>query len=137
MSERTNFNLFENITRGMMGTAVPMLSGLIKSVVEMVPDLLKNILDTLSSIDLGEMILSIVDEVIPMLLDFLDPLLNLLGPAKETDATKLILTRKMKLKGKMSTIMRYIKATVMMGKIASEVPTEFPDEMALEFLGQK
>lgn len=55
----------------------------------------------------------------------------------ETDATKLILTRKMKLKGKMSTIMRYIKATVMMGKIASEVPTEFPDEMALEFLGQK
>jgi|GEM_PF-1994812 len=137
MSERTNFNLFENITRGMMGTAVPMLSGLIKSVVEMVPDLLKNILDTLSSIDLGEMILSIVDEVIPMLLDFLDPLLNLLEPAKETDATKLILTRKMKLKGKMSTIMRYIKATVMMGKIASEVPTEFPDEMALEFLGQK
>jgi len=55
----------------------------------------------------------------------------------ETDATKLILTRKMKLKGKMSTIMRYIKATVMMGKIASEVPTEFPDEMALEFLGEK
>jgi len=53
----------------------------------------------------------------------------------ETDATKLVLTRKMKLKGKMSMIMKYIKATVIMGKVAAEVSTEFPDEMALEFLG--
>jgi len=55
----------------------------------------------------------------------------------ESDATKLILTRKMKLKGKMSTIMKYIKSKVLMGKIASEFQTEFPDEIALEFLGQK
>lgn len=84
MNEKTNFNPFENLSRGMMGAAVPMLSSLIKSVVESIPDLLKNILDMLSSIDLGELILSIVDEAIPMLLEFLDPLLNLLGPAKDT-----------------------------------------------------
>ena len=47
----------------------------------------------------------------------------------ETDATKLVLTGKMKLQGDMSKIMRYIKAAQIMGKIASEVPTEFIDEM--------
>ena len=47
----------------------------------------------------------------------------------ETDATKLVLTGKMKLQGDMSKIMRYIKGAQIMGKIASEVPTEFLDEM--------
>ncbi len=47
----------------------------------------------------------------------------------EADATKLVLTGKMKLQGDMSKIMRYIKATQLMGKIASQVPTEFLDEM--------
>jgi len=47
----------------------------------------------------------------------------------ESDATKLVLTRKMTLDGKMSTIMKYMKATQLMGQAASEVPTEFVDEM--------
>lgn len=47
----------------------------------------------------------------------------------ETDATRAVMTGKMKLQGDMSKIMRYIKATQAMGKIASEVPTEFLDEM--------
>jgi len=47
----------------------------------------------------------------------------------ESDATKLVLTRKMMLEGKMSTIMKYMKATQIMGRVASEVPTEFLDEI--------
>ena len=47
----------------------------------------------------------------------------------EADATKLVLTGKMKLQGDISKIMRYIKATQQMGKIASQIPTEFLDEM--------
>jgi putative sterol carrier protein len=47
----------------------------------------------------------------------------------ETDATKLVLTRKMKLEGKMTMVMKYIKATQIMGRTASEVQTEFVDEM--------
>ena len=46
----------------------------------------------------------------------------------ETDATKAVLTRKMMLEGKMSTIMRYMKATQIMNKLSTEVPTEFVDE---------
>jgi putative sterol carrier protein len=46
----------------------------------------------------------------------------------ETDATKLVLTGKMKLQGDMSKVMRYIKATQQMGKISSQVPTLFVDE---------
>ena len=55
-----------------------------KFVVGMVPGVLGTVLDVLSSIDLGELILSAVDGILPMSLDLLDPLLNLLGPAKET-----------------------------------------------------
>ena len=47
----------------------------------------------------------------------------------ESDATKLVLTRKMNLEGPMSTIMRYMKATQIMGKVASDVSTEFVDEL--------
>ncbi|MEM2865968.1 MAG: SCP2 sterol-binding domain-containing protein [Candidatus Hadarchaeales archaeon] len=46
----------------------------------------------------------------------------------ETDATKLVLTGKMKLQGDMSKVMRYIKATQQMGKVSSQVPTIFVDE---------
>lgn len=47
----------------------------------------------------------------------------------ETDTTKLVMTGKMKLQGDMSKVMRYIKATQLMGKIASEIKSEFLDEM--------
>ena len=46
----------------------------------------------------------------------------------ETDATKLVLTGKMKLQGDMSKVMRYIRGAITLGKIASEIPTEFLDE---------
>ena len=47
----------------------------------------------------------------------------------ESDATRLVMTGKMKLQGDMSKIMRYLKSTQTMGKIASEIRTEFLDEM--------
>jgi len=67
-----------------MGATLPMVAGLMNSGGGLVSDMLNGLLDTLSSIDLGEMVLSVVDGIIPMVLDLLDPLLNLLGPAKET-----------------------------------------------------
>lgn len=84
MDEKTNLNILENATRGMMGATLPMVAGLMNSGGGLVSDMLNGLLDTLSSIDLGEMVLSVVDGIIPMVLDLLDPLLNLLGPAKET-----------------------------------------------------
>ena len=47
----------------------------------------------------------------------------------EAEVTRLVMTGKMKLEGDPSKIMRYIKAAQTMGKIASEIPTEFVDEM--------
>lgn len=47
----------------------------------------------------------------------------------EADATRLVMTGKMKLEGDMSKVIKYIKMTTRTSEISSEIPTEFIDEV--------
>ena len=90
MSEnKTNIG---DILGGMMGATAPMMTGMIKSmlspgmiksVVGMVPDMLGAVVDAVSSIDLGEILSSIIGAILPVAMKLLDPLLDILGPIIE------------------------------------------------------
>ena len=47
---------------------------------------------------------------------------------KELDPTKAMMQGKLKLKGDLPTIVRYVKAANELVNIAGSIPTEFPDE---------
>ncbi|VUT25677.1 MAG: hypothetical protein MOIL_01176 [Candidatus Methanolliviera sp. GoM_oil] len=81
-----------DILGGLMGTAAPMMTGLIKSilspemiksVVGMIPDVLGAVVNAISSIDLGELISSTIGAILPLAMKLLDPLLDMLGPIIE------------------------------------------------------
>ena len=59
---------------------------------------------------------------------------------KEIDPMKAVMQGRLRLKGDMALAMRYVRATQVLNDIASEVPTEFldelPDEKILELAAQ-
>jgi len=85
-------NIFGDVMGNLMGAAAPMMTGLIKSVlspqvikslVGMLPTILNAAVDTISSIDLGEILSSTVSAILPVLMRLLDPILDMLGPIIE------------------------------------------------------
>ncbi|VUT24367.1 MAG: hypothetical protein MOIL_00479 [Candidatus Methanolliviera sp. GoM_oil] len=91
MSEsKTNIGgILGNVMGGMMGATAPMMTGLIKSMLSpgliksvtgMILDILGAVVEAISSIDIGEILSSILGAILPVAMKLLDPLLDILGP---------------------------------------------------------
>ena len=85
-------DIFGRTMGGVIGATAPMMTGLIKSMLSpamiksvtgMIPDLLGTVVDTVSSIDIGELLSSTMGAILPVAMKLLDPLLDILGPIIE------------------------------------------------------
>jgi len=91
-------DILGSLMGNLANTAAPIVLGIsrsilspefIKSIVKMVPELLNTAINTLSSINLGEIISSLAGAVLPLLMNLLDPLLSFIGPIIETLLDKI------------------------------------------------